>query len=457
MDNRRVSLGKRMGTIGNVLLGIFIMCTGITANIPLPYFKYLFLVLSILLIVCAGIFLLIKKELLMFVKTNKIFVLFGLYLFFLVTIKHIIIYFDSETSLSLVTGYGEVVYVLFGLLFFYVFSKEKITLFLVSYVLTFTTAFILFGKNTLYDYGGVCRTIGAYENPNTLALYACVALYMSFILLNNKNKLRCLYVVTAGIAFACILITTSRAMYLAIAGSCVVFIFLILFAKRKSKIIWKNKVIYAILFVMTAICVVLLYYPKVENAIVDGTKGELAEILAQKEENNIEGSTSSGTDTQIGTEIFNRVLSDENLSEGASKKNNTRFGIWKEYLRHIDEYILWGNYEGNDSMFFPEYNRNYVPHNIFISVLYKYGIMGLLLFAFILLKPVYTILKERKIQINQYILFTCMCAFVIYGMLHEATSTGIFWSIIGMLHNCQKFDTSDKRLVKSGRIESGDI
>ena len=401
-----------------------------------------------ILIVYSGINLFIQKEFVSFLKQNKPLILFGVYIALLVTIKHIIIYFDNTRSISLFTGFGEVVYVLFGLMFFYVFSKEKIVLFSMAYVLTFTFAFIIFGRNTLYDYGNVCRTIGAYENPNVLALYACTALYMSLLLINmKKNKSKYLYIVSAGIAFACVMITTSRAMYLGILGSCLIFLFVILIAKDRKKYKWsdvfKNKITYIVLFTITTICTIVLYYPKIENATVDGTKGELANILAERE---VSEKDTGQTDieqndvnqTEIG--ILNRVLSDANLSEGSTFKSNTRFKIWIEYLSHLNEYVLWGNYEGNDVMFFPEYERNYVPHNIFISILYKYGLIAFFIFIFILLKPVYIVLKERKIQINQDLLFMCMCSFAIFGMLHEATSTGIFWSIIGMLYNYQKFD-----------------
>ena len=427
---------QKVSAIGDIILNILAIGAGVVANMALPYFKYPFLILAVLLIMYTGVVLLKQKSIGSFFKNNRSFVLFGVYICLIVTVKHIVVYFAQNSEFSLITGYGEVICVLFGVMFFYVASPKMIVLFSISYVVTFTSAFIVFGKNTLYDYGGVCRTIGAYGNPNVLALYACVSLCFSLMLIVYfKKRVRILFCMTAGIAFACILNTTSRAMYLALAVSSILFLFLAFVVNREtihiSSCFKRKNILMVVLFTFTAACFVLLYYPKIENFTVDGTKGEVEKLLAEMDTNGEEPTQS---------ETYRRVLSDENLSEGASIKNNTRFGIWKEYFSHFDEYFLWGNYEGKEAMYFPDYGRDYVPHNAIISVLYKYGILGVILFAMLLFKPVLLIIKERKMNIIQYCLFAGVGALLVFALLHEVTSTVIFWSVVGMLYNYKKLD-----------------
>lgn len=424
-----------------MFISIIVVVAGVTANIPIPYFKYPYLFLVMLLIILAIIYLFINKKIPTFIKENWLFLSFGIYLCCIVTSKHILMFLEKNSEMSLLTGYGEVLYILFGLFFFNVYSEKKILLFMKSYVYTFVVAFLIYGKNTLYDYGNICRTIGVYENPNTLALYACVALYFSLFLYRYaKKKLKAIYFVTASVSVASIINTTSRAMYLAVAASSVFFLFTLFIKKYKRKYEWKNVIIKDSLslcvFVLTVAFFVILYYPKAENATVDATKDEIEQVL--ESQMNRESQTNNKGENHKN--IYNRIFGKEQSTVGASVKNNTRFDIWKEYLKNIKEYFLWGNREGNDALFFEDYDRMYVPHNIFLSVFYKYGFIGLILFCFVLLIPAVTVLKERQINMGQCILFMGMCALLIYGLLHEATNTGIFWSMIGLLNNYQKLE-----------------
>lgn len=424
-------------TIGKGLFYFLVIVAGITANLPLPYCKYTFLAVIMILLAYTAFMMIKQKKILPFLKQNKTLFLFGIYISIVVTIKHIVAFFDAESQLSLITGYGEVLYALFGIIFFYMFLKESIFWFSAAYVLTFSITFLFTGRNTLYDYGNVCRTVGAFENPNVLALYGCMALFLSLLLASNSKR-KGIYIIPLAISAAAIINTTSRAMYLALVASCVFFLFLVIILNRSAlrdcaKFI-KHNIILIVLFLLATVLFSYVYSPKIENATVDGTKGGLEKVLNEKETEEEMGQE----DKVIEENVYKRLVSDDNSTEGSTVKNNTRFVIWKEYMSHLDEYIWGGNREGNDAMYFPDYGRNYMPHNMFISIFYKYGIVGIVLFVIILVKMLWTVLKERCAYLQRNLLFVGICTFIAYGMFHDLTNTGIFWVLIGMLYNCRQ-------------------
>lgn len=273
-------------TIGKGLFYFLVVVAGITANLPLPYCKYSFLAVIMILLAYTAFIMIKQKKVMSFLKQNKFLFLFGIYIAVVVTIKHIVAYFDAESHLSLITGYGEVLYALFGIIFFYMFLKESMLWFSAAYVLTFSITFLFTGRNTLYDYGNVCRTVGAYENPNVLALYGCMALFLS-LFLANYSKRKGIYVIPLAISSAAIINSTSRAMYLALIASCVFFFFLVIILNRqglRSCVEFvKHNIILIVLFLLATVLFSYVYSPKIENATVDGTKGGLEQVLNEKE------------------------------------------------------------------------------------------------------------------------------------------------------------------------------
>ena len=182
--------------LGNCIISVMAVLCGVTINTPFPYFKYIFLLLASIVIVHSFIGLVYSKTLINFFKNNWMVCLLPLFMIVLVTIKHILV---LGQGVSPITGYGEILYIIFAIVACSLWRKEHLFLFLEAYVLTFTLVFIFTGHLTLYDVGYVCRTIGVYGNPNVLSLYAFASMFFSFLLfIYIKIKLRYIFLMTGS-------------------------------------------------------------------------------------------------------------------------------------------------------------------------------------------------------------------------------------------------------------------
>lgn len=435
--------GKRWSR-NYILLNILIIIAGISLNMPLPGFKYIFLLSAILLSGIGSIHILKEKVLFLFIKNNWSYILFCTLSFLIIAIKRIIMLGNGQ-DISIITGFGEVVLAAFGLIFACGFSYNQKKVLMEAYVLTFATAFILWGKNTLYDYGNVCRTIGAYTNPNILALYASVAFFMSLLLVyNTKTVQKYIFVITSSISLACIIHTSSRAMYLALLIVCAIYLGTRLFAFLKNKgnchikVVSKSQVLNLILFVSMLLICLWIYYPKLENVVIDATEGEVEKVL---EEENSQMANRTGV-------AFDRILNEGGLSDRATIADNSRFDIWKEYFLHIKEYFWFGNQTGSEVLYLEAYGRDFVAHNMLISTFYKYGIFVLFIFGIVLLRPFCYFITSKKVKKNLGILILALCAIGGYGMLHETTTTGVFWMIVGMAYGV-KYNDKKQEYIKT--------
>ena len=106
--------GKRWSR-NYILLNILIIIAGITLNMPLPGFKYIFLLSAILLSGIGSIHILKEKVLFLFIKNNWSYILFCTLSFLIIAIKRIIMLGNGQ-DISIITGFGEVVLAAFGLI-----------------------------------------------------------------------------------------------------------------------------------------------------------------------------------------------------------------------------------------------------------------------------------------------------------------------------------------------------
>lgn len=403
-------------------LNIIAICSGITVNTPLPTFKYLFLITAFITIVYSMTFKFCNKT--GYIDKGILpFLLTGIYLILLISGKRFLSFFYLTENISIITGFGEAIYVLFGFIFFSMCELKKIKLFMLAYVATFTGCFLLFGQITLYDLGNVCRTIGAYGNPNTLALYGGVSLCFSLYLLNMTERKKYFFVLMAGISLAGVINSASRSMYLGILMSlfCVGIFFMLFQKKKGSFLLSRRSLSLMAFFVLTSMFISFAYYPRSENAVINYADTKKTDEVRQK---------SSNRDGAVS--VIDRMVGKKEETQTSSFEGNKRFKIWGEYFNKIDDYLMLGADIDSGSLYFSESWRTYDPHNSFIYFLYKYGIPGLALFILLLIQAFTLTLSKGRLSKQQYILLFGFCAVLFHGMFHDAVKTGVFWCVMGI-------------------------
>lgn len=436
LDKKRLIREKSV-----TFLNIIAICSGITVNIPLPTFKYLFLITAFIAISYSIAFIFCNKTGYIN-RGNFLYLSIGIYLFLLITGKRILSLAFVTENISIITGFGEVIYVLFGFFFFSMCELKKIKLFMIAYAATFTGYFLLFGQNTLYDIGNVCRTVGAYGNPNTLALYGGVSLCFSLYLLNMADKRKYIYALMAGISLAGVINSASRSMYLGILISlfCVGTYFILFQKRRHSFLLNRRSLLLAAFFLITAIAISFAYYPRSENAVINYVdKGNA-------DKGNAEKARQKSSAREEAVTVIDRMVGKKEETETSSFEGNKRFEIWNEYFNKTDDYLLLGADIDSGSLYFSESWRTYDPHNSFIYFLYKYGILGLALFILLLIQVFTLTLSKGRLLKQQYILLFGLCIVLFHGMFHDAVKTGIFWCVLGLTY---RYGIRNNRRYKS--------
>lgn len=444
----------------DIAISFLVVTAGVTINLPVPYFKYVFLLFAFLLSIISLMELWSQKSLSDFVKSNFIFVLLSVYVFLLVGIKKLIQISNGELD-SAISGFGEPMYILFALLFFGAFPKEKIILFLLSFAGSFMMIFLFTGHYTLFDIGNVCRTISVYENPNTLSVYAVVAgcFFMILALHFTKKWLKYSCVVGAAVAFSAIVNASSRAMYGGLAIACIIFIGVLIYQKGIKKKVIRisvSSVSYIGLFAVAAALFIVIYIPTPDNAIIDTTGKNLSveeSVSTEVEQPTKEDESSDEHDVESDDSLLTgveRLINNDDLSTPAAIKTNVRFVIWQRYLSNVSLDTFFGSEPGVTSLFFEEYGRDYAPHNILLYMLFVHGVIGVCLFMLLLIKLVYFFFKRHPFENNYVILVLCASALIAYGMLHNLANIGIFWCIIGMLNHYGRMkDSNTEEIAKS--------
>ena len=402
----------------------------------------------------------------------------GLYMFMIVAGKQIVNLVANGISGSLTAGFGNVIYVIGAALFFSLYSIKKIRLFCSAYIITFCGIFLFTGKWTLYDLGDVSRTIGIYLNPNILALFSLGTLFFSLLFYSRVGKAgKVGYLFSGALATASILNSGSRAMYIGMI-SAILLVILISARKNVFKLQARSLLIQTCISLFVMIAMVLLFMPRMENAIIDNvhdidkTDSSVCGIIfSSKSSENDSGDVWAESDNivenqekfeekqensvvqvkpqrQVNSQIEihnekNAVMSKEDSTTGIDRlfsrhltlagaiSTNRRFAIWKRYLERFGEYWLFGTGPNEDGLYFPEFSRIYVPHNLFVNIVFKYGFFALPLLMLALWKCFRPIM-HKKHSLDSTICLFCMLSCCVFSLFHDTIDYPIFWCIFAL-------------------------
>lgn len=247
-------------------------------------------------------------------------------------------------------------------------------------IITILIQFII--ANTITDVAGIRRS-NYFNKPNQLGYYATITMTM-FIILNkyyNQNIISKLIITISTLYLT--LISGSRA---AIVG--IVLLGIILLAKE----IMKNKLV-AILLTVVILLFINVQYTEYFNSVID---------------------------RQIEKE---NTFYDELLVRGYDR-------LWT-----YPEYLLIGSGEMYLNRFSKSYHQLEI-HSAFGTMLFSYGIIGLLSFTLL----IYYIIK-RKIYYNIIVLMPV----IIYNMTHQGIRFTHFWVLMAIVYYISTYKTVNKK------------
>ena len=410
---------KKFSKTADIMLNLLIITAGASIQTQLFSFRYIFMISAVIFIVFTVIMLISGSELTEVLRKKTALSAFAAFLFINVLVKQIISLNESGFSLSLLSGYGNIIYITFGICLMSAYPDSKKIIFFVSYVISFTAIFMFTGLNTLYDKSHVCRTVGAFNNPNTFALYAAVSFFASLILLKSiKKPYRFVFIFTAAAGAAGMINSSCRAIVIGAVVSAAAAGVLYVFKKWRKipKISKESVIILSAVLILTAV-LVQVYFPLRENAVIDYYKKRT--------------STSAGSEEPEIISGIDRVLSSDGLALNASYKGNLRFAIWKGYTEKINDFFWFGCASASkETLYINSIKTEYAPHNMLVYVFYKFGAAGFALFCLILVNVCVVIFKTKNINRNFILILICLGTLIFYGLLHDAVNKSIFWVVL---------------------------
>ncbi|MCL2062542.1 MAG: O-antigen ligase family protein [Firmicutes bacterium] len=220
-----------------------------------------------------------------------------------------------------------------------------------------------------------------YVDPNRLTsgFVLCTA-FLTYAILNKQNT--SLSVILLVLIFFIILMSGSRGGLF----SNILVIAILLLASKKSKTIFY--------FIMVSAIVFVLYFMILPN------------------------------------NLFQRLSVESMISSGGSG----RTAIWSNYMRiyfNADIFqMLFGFGRGNaSSVYLAAYGVEYVPHMSFINVLISGGLIGLILFLFLLGRSLQLCVKYK-----QWFALSLLAGLIVAGLTLDMEVSRDFWLFISVVH-----------------------
>lgn len=229
---------------------------------------------------------------------------------------------------------------------------------------------VYFGKNTLGE-PDTKRLLGTFGNPNNNSLG--ISFFFFYYLFNKrKNKIKYLFVF---LSLLLILASQSRTGFYAVTLIFVVF----LFTNCKEL---RFKLFYVLLYLFSFF--IINRFQDFEKII--STKKEESVLQVDHKQNNViklkQYKDVLNNKDVSGTKYLSSV-DFEDMDQNTSI--NSRIKIWSELLKMIKNKPIFGH--GPQKNFF--YDRNLYPENEYILILWRFGILGLTAYIFVLFFPIY--------------------------------------------------------------------
>lgn len=317
------------------LLG-FVMTIGEKMNKYFAYASSLYTYVGGVVIVVSFFSILQSKVINKYYTNYKLFWLFFVSVF-LITSFH---YFMTNSFDSIIEYYKVPIFILLGCCSSYnMFRNEKVVEYLLLGFILGQVLLLPFGSTGIYDDG--IRFMGTYMNPNTYAVDCIVVIFSSFFFAekNDKRINKFIFYFISVLFMFELLRTGTRGALLGIGTT---FILLYFFSKnRLAKI--------SILIVSLLICLLFI--------IINVDLKTIASIR-----------------------LFDK-----------SFFNNERLKIWGEYLKNMNLYFWTGLTDQQIKMIYYK-----TPHNAFIGMFVRYGILTFIIYTFLLLKMFFKCLYILK-------------------------------------------------------------
>ena len=271
--------------------------------------------------------------------------------------------------------------------------------------------------DTSYFYDIKGRVVSLFDNPNILAMYLVMVLPFAIYLMLNAElrKSRFLGFISTMSIFICIILTWSRAAWLAIIVC--ILIFSIIYSKKTIKH----------LLILTFLLPIISFF--------------------------------------IPSSIVRRFTSIGSLADSSTAY---RFYTWKGTLRCCKD-SLWGGIGYGTTAYqeiYPQYAYAGMEaaehsHSLYLQILIGMGIFGLIAFAvviFLFLQMNFEYIKKEANKRNKTAVIACICAIIsmlVFGLFdfiwYNYRVLFLFWAIIALGCACVRigYDESRKRSYKT--------
>jgi len=129
----------------------------------------------------------------------------------------------------------------------------------------------------------------------------------------------------------------------------------------------------------------------------------------------------------------------EKIKEGGIENANVRFGIWKDYIREMPEYILTGvgfNRSTEATKLSYTTRNNWIPHNRYLHTIVEFGFIGFILFMaglWQLWKRISYHSQKMKIPPSNYVISGLFSAWIIMLLFGSYSGSRDLWIFLGII------------------------
>lgn len=415
------------------------ICAPITGQLNkyFPYASRLFLFTALLLILVGGLYMILHKDILNAIKTNKYYFILGAVVLVIVTFKYIQEIFSGKT-VTFFTAYAVPAYIVYSFILFYILTKIPGTLnwLLTAYCSSFCLLFLLF-QNYYVEANNVFRAVAMYKGSTELGLYALLSTFCAFILLVRNKNYRIINYLFFGISAAAVFLSGSRGSLLATAIGLLLYG---LFSIRHIMHSKKYHLLCSVLAIVlsTGVCIGVFlpsesdkrnstrydklgfdyYEPEDEDDVVS----------PPKENDEVEGLI-SGNKHQDFSSLIDRLFFGD--SDASSYTNNLRLQIWAEYIKVIIKNPLTGiSFDLSQRPYLRD--KSWDSHNTFLYIGSRYGVAVLAIYvSWVIVLCLTAIFKKNKTPF--YIAtFSMFGAILVNSCVQDLVNTSTIWIAIAI-------------------------
>ena len=339
---------------------------------------------DIVLLLAMTVFLLKNDGRLLFSSQGfQLFSLFGLILFYQITVNLVWSAFLNDINVNRHSPY----YIFNFMAFFtcvYIGGKIGIERLKKAVATGAFYSVIVTAIGLLFFSNNSTRSTGFFNNPNQLGYYAIIMITVIILCKDQMSKYQMITIFSVSIWS--IVVSLSKAAIIAVFGE---FLVLILFSQKKETA--KRLALQLILLGVIGLAVYLLFFSE-------------SELILHN---------------RALTELRHRIM---NMSE----ENDTNLAYGRGYARVFEmlPHILWGTGEGGYDRFIAKHGSE--VHSTFISLLTCYGLIGLGGYLYLF----YQCMGRGKQLINNAMIMT---GIFLYSITHNGIRNTLLWMVLAVM------------------------